>query len=124
MNVGEYDPFDDEPAFESDFGFLGTNFMNFGEFGKESSPEEDRQESSTQLGVTLNTHERKVRFKRISGGKRLTLHWWKVYLDSCATYHTFFVKEFLRNIEENKGTMNGNCNAGETKITREAISGN
>ena len=47
--------------------------------------------------MTLNTHERKVRFKGISGGKRLTLQWWKVYLDSCAIYHTFFVREFLKN---------------------------
>ena len=84
---------------------------------------EDPQENSTQIGVTLNTHERKVRFKGISGGKRLTLQWWKVYLDSCATYHTFFVKEFLRNIVENKGTMKGNCNAGETEITKRGYFG-
>ena len=53
----------------------------------------------------------------------MALDWWKVYLDSCATYHTFFMKEFLRNIEENKGTTNDNCNAGETKITRRGYFG-
>ena len=73
--------------------------------------------------MTLNIHERKVRFKGISGGKRSTLQWWKVYLDSCASYHTFFLKEVLKNIVENKGTMNGNCNAGETKITKRGYFG-
>ena len=29
---------------------------------------------------------------RSGGNKRLTLNWWKLYLDSCASYHTFFVK--------------------------------
>ena len=71
----------------------------------------------------VNTRERRVRFKDSSREKRLTLQWWKVYLDNCATYHTFYIKEFLRNIEENKGTMNGNCNAGETKITKRGYFG-
>ena len=30
---------------------------------------------------------------------RFTLDNWKCYLDSCATYHTFFVREFLDNSE-------------------------
>ena len=38
-------------------------------------------------------------------------------------YHTFFIKEFLKNIEENMGTMHGNCNAGETKITKRGYFG-
>ena len=45
-------------------------------------------------------------------GLRFTLDWWKVYLDSCATYHTFFVKECLRGIYMSKTIMNGSCNAG------------
>ena len=61
MNVGEYDPeddrFEDESDFESDFSFLGINFMSIGEFGEELSPMEDCQENSTQVGVTLNTHD-------------------------------------------------------------------
>ena len=50
--------------------------------------------------------------------KRLTLDWWKLYLDSCASFHTFFVKEFLMNISEGTGAMNGNCNAGTTIMTK------
>ena len=41
-----------------------------------------------------------------------TLNWWKCYLDSCASYHTFFVREFLKNIEEDESTMDGKCNTG------------
>ena len=45
-------------------------------------------------------------------GGRYTLDWWKCYLDSCASYHTFFVRGFLKNMGEDSSTMTGNCNAG------------
>ena len=48
--------------------------------------------------------------------RRNTLDWWKCYLDSCASYHTFFVREFLKNIEEDGSTMDGNCNAGSVLL--------
>ena len=37
---------------------------------------------------------------------------WKCYLDSCASYHTFFEKEYLRTVGETNSTMHGNCNTG------------
>ena len=40
------------------------------------------------------------------GGKR-TLCWWKFYLDSCASYHTFFSEEFLMDIEERDAALTG-----------------
>ena len=43
---------------------------------------------------------------------RFTLDWWKCYLDSCATYHTFFIEEFLADVHKGDTTMNGSCNAG------------
>ena len=43
---------------------------------------------------------------------RCTLDCYKVYLDSCATYHTFFVEEYLYRVEKDKTTTNGSCNAG------------
>ena len=43
---------------------------------------------------------------------RFTLDWWKCYLDSCATYHTFFIEEFLADVNKGDTTMNGSCNAG------------
>ena len=42
-----------------------------------------------------------LRFAEVPGD-RFTLDWWKVYADSCATYHTFFIKEFLRGIYTSK----------------------
>merc|ERR1712194_170324 len=45
-------------------------------------------------------------------GGRFTLTWWKCYLDSCASYHSFFIEEFLRDIKKGKSTMEGSCNAG------------
>ena len=35
-------------------------------------------------------------------------------LASCVTYHSFFAREFLRNIEEGNTTLTGSCNAGTT----------
>ena len=57
------------------------------------------------------------------GNKRLTPDCWKLYLDSCASYHTFFIKDFLMNIYEGAGAMNGNCNAGTTIITKRGYYG-
>ena len=48
--------------------------------------------------------------------RRSTLDWWKCYPDSCASYHTFFVREFLENIKEDGSTMDGNCNAGSVLL--------
>ena len=43
---------------------------------------------------------------------QFTLDNWKCYLDSCAIYHTFFVREFLDRVSSGKKAMNGSCNAG------------
>ena len=45
-------------------------------------------------------------------GGRFTLTWWKCYFDSCASYHSFFMEEFLRDIREGNSTMEGSCNTG------------
>ena len=47
---------------------------------------------------------------------RFTLDEWKCYLDICATYHTFFVREFLDRVHSGKISMNSICNA-RTVIT-------
>ena len=39
---------------------------------------------------------------------------WKLYLDSCVTYHSFFAKEFLQNIKEHDTILTGSCNASTT----------
>ena len=43
---------------------------------------------------------------------RFTLYIWKCYLDSCANYHNFFVREFLDRVYLGKTAINGSCNAG------------
>jgi hypothetical protein len=40
---------------------------------------------------------------------RVTLDWWKCYLDSCATHHTFFIKKKSMGVHKSKTTMNGSC---------------
>jgi len=49
-----------------------------------------------------------------SGTGRLTLDSWKLYLDSCATYHSAFVKWILTNVHEVNMVLKGNCNASVT----------
>ena len=43
---------------------------------------------------------------------RFNLEKWKCYLESCATYHTLFVREFLDRVYWGKTAMNGSCNYG------------
>ena len=45
-----------------------------------------------------------------------TLYWWKCYLDSCATYHTFFIEEFLADVH--KGDTNPAWASGPSEILR------
>ena len=47
-----------------------------------------------------------------SDAKRLTLDWYKLYLDSCATYHSSFLRSLLHDVHEVKTVLQGNCNAG------------
>ena len=80
LNLGESD---DEPNFEDDsFGLFGIKFR---EVGKISIPKVSTKNNSKSIGVALTG-------VRSGGNNRLTLNWWKLYLDSCASYHTFFVK--------------------------------
>ena len=44
--------------------------------------------------------------------ERFNLDNWKCYLDICATYHTFFVMEFLDRVYSGKKATNGSCNTG------------
>ena len=45
---------------------------------------------------------------------RVTLDPWNIYLDRYATYHNFFVKEFLARFQKGKATITGSCNSGTT----------
>ena len=45
---------------------------------------------------------------------RYTLDIWKLYLNSCTTYHSFFAKECLTNIKDGDTTSTDSCNVGST----------
>ena len=64
---------------------------------------------------TVGVNGKRVQYPKIKSG-RYTLDWWKCYLDSCASYHTFFVREFLRHVQDSSTTMNGSCNAGSVML--------
>ena len=49
---------------------------------------------------------------------RVMLDEWKLYLDSCATYHSAFVAWMLENVHIVNAVLRGNCNAGVTKTNR------
>ena len=61
----------------------------------------------------LNPGEKRVSFSADTKG-RDTLDWWKLYLDSCATFHTSFVRDMLSDVYKSKVTLHGSCNAGTT----------
>ena len=44
----------------------------------------------------------------------VTLGWQKLYLDSCATYHSAFLNWYLDNIHKVDIFLKGNCNTGVT----------
>ena len=82
-------------------------------------------EQSNTESVSLPKGSEKPVMAKIAGlrfakvlGLRFMLDWWKVYLDSCATYHTFFVKEFLQGIYTSKTVMNSSCNAGSVSTRK------
>ena len=106
FNVGVLD---DDPDEDDPFGFFG---LTFGEFGQ-ADPQGPSKSATVGIALTDVTSEKKSGCSR-----RRTLEWWKAYLDSCASYHTFFSKMYLKNIKEGGGTMTGSCNAGTTRITK------
>ena len=56
-------------------------------------------------------------------GPRTTLCTWKLYLDSCATYHSVFVDWCLNNVKLVGVSLTGHCNAGTTTSTEKRFYG-
>ena len=63
-----------------------------------------------QIGTVV---EKKVSFVTVENkpGKRFTLNPHKLYLDSCATYHSAFVGDMLSNAKTGNTVLQGQCNA-------------
>ena len=67
--------------------------------------------------MLVNANSRSVRAAPTkSEDNRYTLDKWMLYLDSCATHHYFFAKEFFRNIKIGDTSLTSSYNAGTTVI--------
>ena len=71
---------------------------------------EDLDVGFAQVGTVI---EKKVSFASVENkpGKRFALHPHKLYLDSCATYHSAFVRNMLSNVKTGNTVLQGQCNA-------------
>ena len=56
-------------------------------------------------------------------GLQNTLSTWKLYLDSCTTYHLVFVDWCLDNVRSVGVSLTGHCNAGTTTSTKKGLYG-
>ena len=67
---------------------------------------EDLDIGFAQVGTVI---EKKVSFASVENkpGKRFTLHPNKLYLDSCATYHSAFVRYMLSNVKTGNTVLQG-----------------
>ena len=55
--------------------------------------------------------------------QHFTLDKWKLYLDSCATYHSAFVEWYLDNTHDVDTVLKGTCNAGVTTSSEKGYFG-
>ena len=81
---------------------------------KEDEVEGIKERAEERMG-TVSVNKESKHYPKVKRG-RYTLDWWKCYLDSCASYHTFFVREFLCHTQDSSTTMNGSCNAGSVLL--------
>ena len=91
-NVNDYEKFMDfnEPDKDNPFGFFG---LTFGEFGQ---AEPQGPSKPVKVGIALADVKSGHNEKKSGRGRRTTLEWWKAYLDSCASYHTFLSRRSSR----------------------------
>ena len=87
FNVGVLN---DEPDKDDPFGFFGLTFGEFGQ-AKPQGPSKP-----PKVGIALADVKSGRDEKKSGCGRRTTLEWWKAYLDSCASYHTFFPRSSSR----------------------------
>ena len=67
---------------------------------------EDLDVGFAQVGTVI---KKKVSFATVEHkpGKRFILHPNKLYLDSCATYHSAFVRDMLSNVKTGNTVLQG-----------------
>ena len=109
MNIGNEPPSNDE--YES--LLEGIGLLNQGSNSK-CYP----KESHPRKAVTFSSPKAKPR-----SGRSLKLDDWKLYLDSCATYHSCFADWCLDNVHEVEVYLKGHCNAGVTTCKEQGYYG-
>ena len=55
--------------------------------------------------------------------ERVVLEWWMLYLDSCTTYHSAYVKWLMSDVHFVNTVLHGNCNAGVTSTNEKGTYG-
>ena len=75
-----------------------------------------------QIGTVV---EKKVSFATVENkpGKRFTLNPHNLYLDSCATYHSAFVRDMLSNVKTGNTVLQGQCNSGVSTSAEKGVYG-
>ena len=88
-----------------------TDFERFQRYLALVEATKDLDVGFAQVG---NLIKRKVSFASVQDkpAKRFTLDPHKLYLDSCATYHSAFVRDMLNDVKTVGMVLQGNCNAG------------
>ena len=59
--------------------------------------------------------------KKLKLPPKFRLPWWKVYLDSCATYHSCTVAKFQSRICKASAILKDHCNAGVIDHTKMSV---
>ena len=94
MGVEEFNVcvLNDDPDEDNPFGFFG---LQFGEFSTHQA-EPQGPSKLLKIGIALADKNSGCGGKKSGRGHRTTLEWWKAYLDSCASYHTFLSRRSSR----------------------------
>ena len=89
FNVGvlNEDPDEDNP-----FGLFGLQFVEF--LTHQAEPKGPSK--PLKIGIALADVKSGRGGKNSGRSHRITLEWWKCYLDSCALYHTFLSRSSSR----------------------------
>ena len=114
---------DGKPTYELFLKECGFNGMNLaGEVvGEVAADDESVASASSKQSYADALRGHQYDIDMFNGGseepkakERLRLSEHKLFLDSCATYHSVFVEWCLKNVHEVKRYLKGHCNAGVT----------
>ena len=72
-----------------------------------------------KIGTSSKLENKTYQNDSVTG--RVTLDWWKVYLDSCVMYHISFVEVMLTDVCQVKTALRGSCNTGVTTSTTKGL---